>query len=362
MNNVINRYLIFGYLKTILNAILIFVCLGVILNLFEEIEFFKNLDIGIGLPLLLTMLFIPNLIIQLLPFVIFLASMWYLISIKSNRDLLSLKIFGFSSFKITSILALTAFIFGIVILFAINPITSVMIKYYEQTKANYSMDIDHLVSINKNGVWIKEINEKNLHITTASKLEENFLFNVTIYKLDQNNKILERMDSNKVNISTNLWHFDSVNRYYFSKENKQITEKNFKLKSAYNTEKLRSLYKNLDTVSFVDLLTDYKKLNNQGYSKEILNERINVFFSLPVFLLLMVVLASIFTVGSHSKKPQNIYYIFISIVCCVVIFYFKDLSIALGQTDRIPLTLSVWMPIIAISLFCLIGVIQINEK
>jgi hypothetical protein len=46
-----------GYLKTILNAILIFVSLGVILNFFEEFEFFKNLNIGIELPLLLTMVF-----------------------------------------------------------------------------------------------------------------------------------------------------------------------------------------------------------------------------------------------------------------------------------------------------------------
>ena len=68
MNRVLFNYLFTGYLKTVLKVILIFYCFGLILNLFEEIEFFKNLDIGIGLPLLLTMLFIPNLIIQLLYF------------------------------------------------------------------------------------------------------------------------------------------------------------------------------------------------------------------------------------------------------------------------------------------------------
>ena len=56
---------------------------------------------------------------------------------------------------------------------------SSMVKYYEKTKAKYSKDIDHLVSINKNGVWIKELNENNLRITTAEKIEGNFLKNVT---------------------------------------------------------------------------------------------------------------------------------------------------------------------------------------
>ena len=50
------------------------------------------------------------------------------------------------------------------------------------------------------------------------------------------------------------------------------------------------------------------------------------------------------------------------VVVIVLVFYFKDLSIALGQTDRIPLILSIWAPIIALSLFTFIGILQINEK
>ena len=46
----------------------------------------------------------------------------------------------------------------------------------------------------------------------------------------------------------------------------------------------------------------------------------------------------------------------------LVLFYFKDLSLALGQTDRIPLILAVWAPVLALSLFALVGVLQINEK
>ena len=38
-----------------------------ILNLFEEIEFFKNIDVGIMMPLLLTGIYIPSMIIKFLP-------------------------------------------------------------------------------------------------------------------------------------------------------------------------------------------------------------------------------------------------------------------------------------------------------
>ena len=169
MNSIINKYLVAGFLKTIFNFFLVFVCLGVILNLFEEIEFFKNLNIGLGLPFLLTTMFIPNLIlIKLLPFIIFFSSMWFLLSIRTNSDLLSLKVFGYSNLKIIFILSTTAFLFGLVIIIAVNPVTSTMVKYYEKTKAKYSRDIDHLVSINKNHL------DENLNIVdliVLSKLE-----------------------------------------------------------------------------------------------------------------------------------------------------------------------------------------------
>ena len=62
MNKIILNYL----LMTILNFKnnYAFYCFGIILNLFEEIEFFKNLDVPILTPLYLTSLYIPGLLLH----------------------------------------------------------------------------------------------------------------------------------------------------------------------------------------------------------------------------------------------------------------------------------------------------------
>ena len=65
MNNRLNNYLIFGYSKILVNGILMILCLSFILNLFEEIEFFKNINSSLFLPVLLTLSYIPNLMICL---------------------------------------------------------------------------------------------------------------------------------------------------------------------------------------------------------------------------------------------------------------------------------------------------------
>ena len=362
MNKILFKYLLSGFFKTIFKVILIFYCFGIILNLFEEIEFFKNLDKSILLPLTLTALYIPSMIVKLIPFIFFISSMWFLLQLRNSRDLLALKVFGYSNFRIFLTLALTSFTLGWLILVAINPITAVMVKYYEQTKSTYSRDIDHLVSINKNGLWIKENLDNGFRIISADKTRNNFLTNVSIFNLDENYVLKEKIYSEKADISNKNWTLNNVRVVSFEEGlAKETISSDIKILSKYDYEKITSLFKNFDTMSFLDLVLDYKKLQNKGYNKAYLDQSLNSMLSLPFFLFIMTALASILTMNT-LKKSNNFMFIVVGIIACVGIFYFKDLSLALGQTNRISLSLSAWVPVFTIGLFSAIGILQINEK
>ena len=142
-------------------------------------------------------------------------------------------------------------------------------------------------------------------------------------------------------------------------KSKKIDE--YTLNSIYDYERINSLFKNVDTLSFLDLVFNYEELLNNGYNEPFLNQSLHSMLSLPFFLFLMTALASIFTLNS-LKKADNFKLISLGLVTCVLTFYLKDLSLALGQTDRIPIILAVWNPILALTLFTFIGVFQINEK
>ena len=99
MSKVLIYYLLRNFLKTLLIVILVIYAFGIILNLFEEIEFFKNETVNLFLPLMLTSIFVPSIIIKLLPFIIFVASMWFMVKIRNNKDLLTLKVLWIFKFK-----------------------------------------------------------------------------------------------------------------------------------------------------------------------------------------------------------------------------------------------------------------------
>ena len=58
MNKILYNYLFINFLKTFFLIIGIFYGFGIILNLFEEIEFFKNLNVSILKPIVLTSIII----------------------------------------------------------------------------------------------------------------------------------------------------------------------------------------------------------------------------------------------------------------------------------------------------------------
>ena len=187
MKNILLNYILKNFLKTFFLCVLITYSFGMILNLFEEVEFFKNNDVSFLKPLMLTSIFVPSMVLKFLPFVIFVSSMWFMIKIRNNKDLLTLKVYGYSNIKIFFTIAFFSFFLGWIILSFLSPIFSNMTQYYEKTKSDYSRDIDHLVTFNKNGLWIKEnIKNQNINrIISASKIDGFNLNDVTTNNLNQ---------------------------------------------------------------------------------------------------------------------------------------------------------------------------------
>ena len=85
-----------------------------------------------------------------------------------------------------------------------------MVKYYEKTKSQYARDIDHLVTFNNNGLWIKENLKENDRVITAKKTEEFKLIDVTIFHFDNKYNLYEKIFAKEVNIKSNYWKLKDV--------------------------------------------------------------------------------------------------------------------------------------------------------
>ena len=358
---VINKYLSREFTKIVIITILIFFCLGFIMNLFEEINFFKDINIGIYIPILLTSLKVPVLLHDMLPFIVLISGIWFFLKIKKSDEITAMKISGMSNLSVILIPSIISILLGIIFVTMINPITSISLKKYEMLKGEYEKDKDYLATITKNGIWIKEKKINKNNIIRASNLKDENLMFLTIYEFDKNNHFVKRIDADYANISSRDWKLKNVK---ILDENGNLLSENLNeitYKSIYDLEKIKSLYSNLDTVPFWQIKKEIKLLEERGYSTKQMETKLHRSLSFPFFLLSMVFLSGLFTLGT-SFRENNLKVIFMTIMTCILIYFFNDFSAALGKTERLTVEVAVWMPILIIFIFSAAGMIYANQK
>ena len=360
-NFVINKYLAKEFFKIVINTSLIFFCLGFVLSVFEEINFFKDLEISINIPIILSALFVPSLLYNMFPFVILISGIWFFLKIKKTDEIIALKVSGISNFSIIIIPSIVSIILGILFITSFNPITSILVKKYENIKGSYETDQDYLAAITVNGIWIREKDLNKNNIIRSSNLNKENLIRVTIYEFDKENNFIKRIEARSANISSFNWVLKDATIIDADGNNLSSNISRLSYISMYDIKKIKSLYSNLDTISFWNLKNEIQLLEARGYSTREMEAKFQRSFAFPFFLLSMVLLSGVFTLGMTFKE-NNWSYVFIAIITSVLIFYFNDFSAALGKTEKLPIVISVWMPIIIIFIFSGVGVIHANQK
>ena len=357
----INKYLAKEFIKIVINTSIIFFCLGFIMNIFEEINFFKDFNVAITTPIILSLLFVPSLLNYFFPFVILLSGIWFFLKIKKTDELTAMNVSGMSNLSVIIIPSILSIILGIFFVTALNPITSLLVKKYETVKGNYEKEQDYLATVTVNGIWIKERGLKANYMIRASHLEKENLMGVTIYEFDKDNNFTRRIEADSANITSLKWVLKNIT--VINSDGIMLTEpiKDPFYFSMYDIKKIKSLYSNLDTISFWDLEHEINLLKQRGYSTREMQVKLHRSLAFPFFLLSMVLLSSVFTVGARFKD-NNWTYVFLAIISSVLIFFFNDFSAALGKTDKLPVELSVWMPIAIVFIFSFVGIIHANQK
>ena len=358
---VINKYLAKEFLKVIINIILIFFCFGIIMNIFEEINFFKDINIGIHIPIFLSSLLVPSLLYKMFPFIILLSGIWFFLKIQKSEEVTALMVSGMSNLSVMIIPCILVICIGIFFITAINPITSVLVKKYETIKGAYEEDKNYLAAITENGIWIREKGPEKNNIIRSEYLDGNNLINITIYEFDNGNNFVRRIEAKSADISSLKWILKDIKIIDSNGATLSENLKKLNFQSLYDVNKIKTLYKNLDTISFWSIDNQIKLLEERGYSTKDMETMLHKSLSFPLYLVAMVLLAGVFTLGMKFKE-NNSSYIFIAILSCVIVYFFNDFSAALGRTEKLSVEIAVWMPILIIFIFSSVGVIYANQK
>ena len=352
-------YLIVLFLKKILNIFLIFFALVFILNLFEEISFFKNLNVSSFFPVMLSGLSVPATLFEIFPFIFLIGTQFFFLDIIDKNELDILKINGLNNLRILRTLFLTSFLVGFILITAFYFLSSKLKFIYFDIKNSYSNDNKYLAVIKESGLWIKDEIDNKILIINSDQISNNLLINVSIHEFDNNFQLINLIQSKEVNITKYEW---ILSRPLIFNNNKTIQlEEELLLKTHFDIVKINSLFSNLSSLNLSQLLklkNDYKSLGNSTREVDI---HLHKLYSLPLFLSIMTIFASII-MFNNKRNTSTIFHLILGILFSVIVYYLSYLFYLLGENGKIPIILSIYLPFMILLLITLIGMIRLNEK
>ena len=359
MIKVYQSYLIKSFWKILLYVTLCFFGLIIILNIFEELTFFRDTNVHPGYPFLLTFLTSPSIVYETFPFIFFIATQFLFLKLMDKEELDIFKKISLSNFKIISILSLSSFFISILLITIFYNLSSNLKFMYLEMKNKYSGDNKYLAIVTENGLWIKDEVDNKINIINASKIEGQYLKDVTINQFSDDYSILLNIVASEIDIQNKKW---IIKRGSFSKINKGLKVKeNVYFNSNFNAEQINKLFSDLTSLNIFELNKLKKNYGNLGYSVTNINIHLQKLVSYPFYLTIMTVFSAVVMLNIR-RNNSKVFHIVMGTLFSVLIYYMNYFSSLLGQNERLPETFSIWLPLLIITLFCSIGLIRINEK
>ena len=352
------KYIFKKFLLNLAKVTFVFFTVILIMNLFEEISFFKDNEDFILLPIYLTLLNIPSILFEIFPFIFLISTLFFFIEVIDKEEINILKLYGITNLKIIQILSLLTFFIGILILIFFYNISSNLKFFYYDLKNQFTKDDKYLAVVTGNGLWIRDEVGEFINYINAEKLENDNLYDVTISQFNKNFEIEKVIISKKVNIETKKW---ILNKPIVNSQNNSLSFDKLEFFSNFDEERMLSIFDNLTSLDLFKLEALKKDYEMLGYNTEMINGYKHKLYSYPLYLAIMVCIGSILMLNIKHNKSK-IVSITLGITISVIIYYINYFFNVIIETKDVPYLTSIWGPQVILSLIIIINLIRINEK
>jgi len=355
---VYSKFLCINYIKSFSYVFIVMLSLVIILNVLTEVEFFRNYEVNIYLPIYLAIINSLDLVFEMFPFIFLISTQVFFVNLMTDNQLNIFKYSGLKNSKIIIIISFLTFLMGLIIITLFYSLSSNLKNLYLESKNKFTTNNEYLAVASNNGLWIKDIVDNKKFIINASEIENNFLKNTVISQFDDNFYLTRIIVSEKIDIKNNEWILIN-SKIIENNENREIDK--MTILSNFNFEKINNLFSELSSLSMLELFNLRNNYKNINYSTIEIDSQILKLISYPLYFVLMTILSAIIMFNTKKFKSTSLK-IIIGLFSCVIIYYVNNLFQVLGNTERISLFISVWITFAVLIFFNAIFIREINDK
>ena len=358
------RYILRGFLRALLG---VFAVIALVVMLFMGVENLRRFgDVAsLGEIGTVTLLEAPQLLYQVFPLALLLASLVTFLRFARTSELVVMRAAGISALRLIGIPVFAAVILGGVFIAAVNPFVAATIKRGDATADGFRDDGGSALSFSGDGVWLRQADGAGQAVIQAARTNPGgtVLRGVRMHQFDMDGRLFARIDAPEVRLARGAWVFDSATRWVLDAKGRferTLEGGRYTLATDLTSEQILDSFAPPDTVGFWNLRQIIGQMEDSGFSAL----RHRLFFqselAKPALFAAMVMIGAAFALRPARFGQTGVMILF-AVLAGFSLYFLKDFAESLGARGQIPLAVAAWTPPVAAILLALSLLLHLED-
>lgn len=360
------RYFAWRFLIAFTIVFAIFTGIVLMIEVVEQFGNIKKPTTGFSEVMELTLLRLPSQMYPILPLIALLATLMMFLGLARSSELVITRAAGRSGMKNLLAPTAVALVLGVLSVAILNPIVAATSKQYETISSQYASGSASVLSISKEGLWLRQGNANGQTVIRAhgSNLDGTKLVDVSFFSFTAKGTPQNRLQAVSAELTDGAWVLTDVKKWRLQgSTNPERDAQHFdrlEIESDLTPEQIRDSFGTPSSIAIWDLPAFIAQLDNAGFSA--LQHRVwfQTELALPLFLVAMVLIGAGFTMR-HTRFGGTGPMVLMAVLMGFSLFFIRNFAQVLGENGQLPVYIAAWSPPLAAILLALALILHLED-
>ncbi|MBI1309408.1 MAG: LPS export ABC transporter permease LptG [Proteobacteria bacterium] len=308
---------------------------------------------------------LPDLMMQLLPFAVLLASLIWVQQMNRRQELVALRASGLPARRIVLGPVSACLLVGVAALFVMNPISATLLKFFENWRSEVMPNSVKGIVTSGGSIWLRQDEMDNGKVRTffiygrSVAANGQSLGEATVFVFDEKGDFMARLDATQAKLEDGYWRMEDT--YMLSPQKKIVHEAAVTLPTTLTAEQIQSSFNPPGTLNLWELRNFISVLQQSGLPAERHAMVYQRLLALPFTCLAMLLLAVPF--GLRFARGRGVASVVLAGLGLGFGFYLLgNFAAAYGMAGRLNVILAAWLPGVMALLLSAALLIHLREE
>ena len=342
------RYILVKFLRATLGVFLVITLVVLLFSGVENLRKYGDAGAEAGDVLVITLLQAPEVLYQVFPLVLMLASLVTFLGLARTSELVVMRASGISALRLLRVPVLAAVAVAILFVAAVNPFVAASIRCGQAVEEDFSSSASSLLSFSKEGVWLRQADPDGQTVIQAARTNSDgsILARVHMHRFDTEGVLYSRIDAPAARLTPGAWVLENATEWTLQPDGSfglASSGERLTLATSMTNDEILDSFAPPETVGFWDLPRFIQQMEESGFSA--LRHRLFLQTELakPALYAAMVLIGAAFAMRP-TRFGQTGVMILLAVLAGFALYFFKDFAESLGGQGDIPILVSAWSP------------------